>query len=100
MNQIRAYTSRLLCDTKKGSNLKYTTQYLYRCDPKDFMDLKYIEALNYKIDKAKEVMNTLREESRNIPWNDVEHDIRINHYLIVEKAKLFNEDLLEELKCC
>jgi len=66
-----------------------TTKYLYGCDAKDFMHLPYAEALRYKIDKAKELLDSLLE------INFMERDThRVNDIL---KAIKFNEKLLEEL---
>jgi hypothetical protein len=68
-----------------------STNYLYGVDPKTFMDLSYKEALNFKIDKAKELLGVLLEHGY------MECDrYRVNY---VYKAIKFNESLLKELEC-
>ena len=77
--------------------MTHSTQYLYNCKPTEFMNLPYHEALKYKIQKCSNLMEVLRVEIRSLKYDSKEHSEKLSHYLLVEKAKLFNESLLEEL---
>ena len=68
-----------------------STYYLYDLDPKLFINLSYVEAINLKIDSAKKLIKVLFEPS----FMDRDNT-RIND---VNKAIKFNQALLEELKC-
>jgi hypothetical protein len=67
-----------------------TTQYLYNVSPKEFAELPYHQALQYKIDKAKELIVTLLE-----PSYQNRDDERIK---AVFDAIKWNQKLLQELK--
>ena len=68
-----------------------TTQYLYGCEPTDFAMLLYVDALEYKKLKAKELIYELMEEHYAI-----RDDERV---LAIGKAIKFCDDLLKELEC-
>ena len=68
----------------------HTTKYLYGIDPKKLADMPYKEALEYKKEKAKELLEELYKPSF---WD--RDDQRI---AAVCKAIKFTETLLEELK--
>ena len=67
-----------------------TTKYLYNCLPTEFMDLPYSEALQYKIDRADELVTELFKP----------------HYMNRDNGRLrdvfaavsHNENLLKEIK--
>ena len=42
----------------------HSTQYLYDCEPTEFMNLTYVDALHYKIDKTEK----LKVKSWNKNW--------------------------------
>jgi type III secretory pathway component EscV len=66
-----------------------STEYLYDTEATTFSDLPYTVALQYKVKKAKELLDRLLEE--DFKQRD---DDRI---LAVHRAIKFNEALLEEL---
>ncbi len=70
--------------------MKYTTQYLYGCEPTEFVDLPYGEALLYKIRAGKKLVYILIEEHYS-----TRDDIRIN---AIGKADKHNRELLTEVK--
>lgn len=67
---------------------KKTAKYLYGCSGTDFMDMGYVEALEYKIIKGRELLNLLSNENYMVRDNE-----RINCVL---KAIKFNIELIEE----
>ncbi len=67
-----------------------TTEYLYGVSPQDFMDLSYVDALGFKITKAKELLEKLVYVHAYARDDD-----RIKDIL---NAIGFNKNLLEELE--
>lgn len=66
-----------------------SSKYLYNISASEFADMKYIDALHYKINKAKELLNLLVDVSY------LERDnARLNDVL---KAIQYNEELIEEV---
>lgn len=70
--------------------MRHSTQYLYDCNPEDFSSLNYVNAINYKLDRARALIHDLVYT----PYQDRDNN-RVNH---VFKAIKFNESLLHELK--
>ena len=70
--------------------LEYSTIYLYNCEPSEFANLPYREALQYKLDKANELIYELTKPS----YIDID-DERIS--AVLNAIKLC-EGLLDELK--
>ena len=70
--------------------MKYSTQYLYACEPTEFADLPYREALAYKIDKA----NLLLVSLTYVPWQTRDEE-RVGK--VLDAIKL-NKQLLKELQ--
>lgn len=68
-----------------------STYYLYDLDPKLFINLSYVEAINLRINSAKKLLKVLFE-----PHYMDRDNSRINR---VHKTIKFNQALLEELKC-
>ena len=68
---------------KTGDKME-TTYKLYRSDSKRWKDLTYTKALEERIKAAKEAMNYYRSTAN------------INRFINSEKAKNFNQKLLEE----
>lgn len=68
-----------------------TTQYLYNINPKELIDMKYKQALEYKLFHAKELYHTMMLQKRNTSYNDDER----SHY--VWKAMIHTQKLLDEL---
>ena len=64
-----------------------STQELYDCDPSDFADMPYREALRYKLRKGRELFERLFLE-------DIEHE----RQFYVHKAIRHTEGLLRELE--
>jgi len=67
-----------------------TTLYLYGIEPTEFADMHYKEALEYKIECAKQLISSLYDD----PFGSRE-DKRIDD---IFEAIEFNERLLKELK--
>jgi len=80
-------------------NLK-PTKYLYDCEPQEFGYLNYVDAINYKLEKAKSLYRELLEQENKMLQNRVDYDsyqeLR-KRCMAVEKAVKFNEELLKEL---
>jgi hypothetical protein len=70
--------------------MKHSTSYLYDCNPADFAELPYKEALQFKLDKANKLIYTLMEP--NFMDRD---DVRTK---AVFAAAKFCKGLLDELK--
>ena len=66
-----------------------TTQYLYNIQPKILADMTYRKAIEYKLEKGKELVGRLLE-----PHYSERDDERCN---AVYRAQSFNRKLLEEL---
>ena len=76
-----------------------TTDYLYDCLASEFMKLNYVEALLRKIELADLLMDKLRVETRkHLNVNLEIYETLMKRYQDVEKAKIFNQNLLEELR--
>lgn len=69
-----------------------STIYLYNIDPKQLIDMSYLEAIKFKIVSAR----ALLKDNLLVPHYMSRDTKRIN---AVYKAIKFNESLLEELKC-
>jgi len=67
-----------------------TTTYLYDCEPSEFADMPYKKALQFKINKTKELVTKLLI----IPYKKRDN-YRVNHVL---EAQSFNEKLIKELE--
>lgn len=67
----------------------HSTQYLYDCEPTEFMNLTYVDALHYKIDKTEKLITKLLE-----PYY-TERDF--THLRQVQIARNFNQELIKEL---
>ena len=65
-----------------------STEYLYGCKPEEFWNLPYGEALEFKKQSAKKLINILIEE----PF-ETRDDERIYH---IKKAISFNDELVQE----
>jgi hypothetical protein len=76
-----------------------TTRYLYDCEPQDFWDLPYGEALAYKHNKAKELLSTLEdllcEQLERTSYDDT-YKLR-ERIFYVTKAMMHTKRLLDEL---
>jgi len=66
-----------------------TTKYLYNCNPDEFSNKPYIEALHYKIQKTIELVAKLYDI--NYKTRDIQ---RISDVI---NARKFNENLINEL---
>ena len=64
-----------------------STQELYDCDPSEFVDMPYCEALRYKLKKGRELFERLFLE-------DIEHERQFYVY----KAIRHTEGLLREVE--
>ena len=76
-----------------------TTDYLYDCLPSVFMHLTYVDALKLKVDLTSILLKKLRitfDAHTNL--NREIADTIMQRYLDVEKARKFNQGLLEELR--
>lgn len=69
-----------------------STMYLYNIDPKQLIDMSYLEAIKFKIVSAR----ALLKDHLLVPHYMSRDTKRIN---AVYKAIKFNESLLDELKC-
>ena len=69
-----------------------STMYLYNIDPKQLVDMTYLEAIKFKIASAR----ALLKDTLLVPHYMSRDTKRIN---AVYKAIKFNEALLDELKC-
>ena len=69
-----------------------STMYLYNIDPKQLVDMTYLEAIKFKIVSAR----ALLKDHLLVPHYMSRDTKRIN---AVYKAIKFNEALLDELKC-
>jgi hypothetical protein len=67
-----------------------STQYLYDINPKEFEQIPYAKAIEYKITKAKALLSKLVE-----PDYKNRNEVRIN---AVQSAIEWNKQLLKELK--
>ena len=74
-----------------------TCEYLYNCDPSEFKDMTYIDALNFKVDKAIDNILRLAQEGTEANKNSAKYRGIIAHYQKCVKAKEFNEKLLMEV---
>jgi len=78
-----------------------TTQYLYDCNPEDFKDLPYKDAIKYKYNQAKMLGYRLYKEL--ILKNDNTKESYLNNtelrkrLYMVNKAEKHNRILLDEL---
>lgn len=58
--------------------MKHTTQYLYGIKPEEFIEMPYIEALEFKREQAKRLFSALiidgaDEDRRHYVWKALEH---------------------------
>lgn len=73
------------------------TEYLYDCDPEEFADLPYREALRFKLERAKTLSVRLDAQIRQAKdWTDA-FPLRARYHH-VRGAILHNEALIEELE--
>ena len=75
-----------------------STEYLYGIDAKSLVGMQYVIALNYKINSAKELMNSLRLEAGSVIHDAEKYTPVLNRYLACEKAIEYNNVLLRELE--
>ncbi len=68
--------------------MKHTSTYLYDIDPLVFKNMKYEEALHFKIKAARKMMKKLAVKK---------DPADIHRYMAAENAIQFNERLLNEL---
>ncbi len=77
-----------------------STQYLYECNPNDFVGLGYKQAIEYKLNKATELLKQLYKDETEFYEGKGSYDDakelreRIKH---VNKAINYNKGLLDEL---
>lgn len=68
---------------------------LYRCHQLEWKNLKYVDALKFRVDKASEAMNYYRGLAKS---EDINEYIKYKKmYINSEDAMNFNRKLLEEL---
>ena len=79
--------------------MKFTSEYLYDTPGSAYRDMGYIEALEFKILKGRELLNRLRRASRKAMCrNDMKHiyiSLKIR-YEAVEDAIGWNRDMIKE----
>jgi len=78
--------------------MKHSTQYLYGCEPERFAYMEYQHALIYKSNRAEMLMDELRIEAEPLDKLSSKYKAIVKHYKHVEKAKDFNQQLLDEIK--
>ena len=74
-----------------------TTEYLYGIQSKTLVGMNYVNALSYKINSARELMNSLRLEAGLVLHDETVYTPILNRYLACEKAIKHNQVLLAEL---
>ena len=72
---------------------------LYNLDPSQLISLNYVDALNLKIMGAKFAMRQYADfAKKSLEAKDGRYNEWLEKFQASEKAKIFNENLLEELK--
>ncbi len=74
-----------------------STMYLYGVNPIDFADMKYRDALEFKVIAAKKVMAIVGHEASKVIHLPDQYIPLLHRYEAADKAKQFNQDLLQEL---
>ena len=75
-----------------------TTEYLYGIEGKTLVGMNYVNALNYKVSSAKQLMDSLRLEAGLVLHDETVYTPILNRYLACEKAIKHNQVLLRELE--
>jgi len=75
--------------------------YYYGCSAKEFVNMKYLDALEFKLKKAEQLKKELVEKQVKI-FNDDrtsdEYSKITQRILDIEKAIIFNRELIREAK--
>jgi len=75
--------------------------YYYGCSAKEFVDMNYLDALEFKLRKAEELKKELVEKQAEIFEKNRSSDeyVEINQRILdIEKAIIFNKELIKEAK--
>lgn len=75
-----------------------STKYLYDIEVNTLENMPYKEALKYKVKAAREVMIMMVFATKDISGMSPEYEDFKKRYLAADKAKKFNEELLNELR--
>ena len=73
-------------------------EYLYGISGQDLVGMNYVNALNYKINAARDLMDSLRLEAGHVIHDEAKYKPVLTRYLATEKAIKHNQVLLSELE--
>jgi len=75
--------------------------YYYGCSAKEFVGMNYLDALEFKLRKAEELKKELVEKQAELFEKNRNSDeyVKINQRILdIEKAIIFNKELIKEAK--
>jgi len=79
--------------------MKHSTRYLYGCSPDEFSALPYRDALHYKIDSAREHLQTVTKELDAAMMRNDDRKMSLQYQQsAIYRAIRYTESLLEELE--